>query len=449
MHRLGRTLGALVATALVTAGLSTGLAAPARAEAPSPQGILDPPCLPLLGCVPEEPTLPGLPGVPGLPQPDQFPELTGIPVVGEILTLTQPVWNALPGELLDTDVTWLCNGTPIPGTEGLWTYVPTEAQAGCLMTAQVVTTVLGFLPLTMVTDALAVAGIGETAVTADGAPTIKADKGSPKTGTTLSVSVGASWKQEGVTTTYQWLRNGQPIAGKTGTQYLLTKDDVDQSISARAVGKKDKLTDGVSTSNALKGELGDAPVPTRQPAISGTPAPGRTLTVDPGAWGAGDTPTYTYQWRRGATDIAGATGSTFAVTSADVGQTLTVLVTATRAGYKPGTFRTAGAVVGATTKARSTLTATLSKKVIKKGQKATLTMLLTAAGVSAPSGTVTVMDGSKVLKRVSLKAGKATLRLKRLKPGVHKIKAVYAGSDTVLGSTSKVLRLKVKKAKRT
>ncbi|HEY0902813.1 MAG TPA: Ig-like domain repeat protein [Marmoricola sp.] len=445
MHRFGRALGALVATALVSAGLSTTLAAPAQAEPAGPQRALDL-CLPLVGCLPEVPGLPDVPDLPGLPQPDQFPQLTGLPVVGEVLTLTEPVWNLLPGDLLSTDVTWLCNGTPIPGTEDVWTYVPTEAQAGCLMTAQVVTTVLGFLPLTMVTDALAVAGIGETAVTPNGAPTIKADKGG-KTGTTLSVSLAASWKQEDVKTTYQWLRNGQPIDGKTGTQYLLTKDDVDQSISARAIGKKDGMADGVSTSNALTGQLGDALVATRQPTIGGTPAVGRTLTVDPGSWGTGETPTYTYQWRRDASDIAGATAATHVVTTDDVGHTLTVVVTATRPGYLPGSFRTAGATVAAA-KAASTLTASLSRKVVKKGRAATLTLVLTAVGVSAPSGPVTVLDGTKVLKRVSLAAGKATLRLKKLKPGVHKIKAVYAGSDTVLGATSKVVKLTVKKAKK-
>lgn len=446
MHRFGRTLGALVTTALVTAGLSTALATPAAADTASPKGIIDLPCVPLPGlpCPPDLPDLP-LPELP-LPSPDQPPTLTGVPIVGEVLTLTQPVWNLLPGELLSTDVTWLCDGTPIPGTEDVWTYVPTEAQAGCLMTAQVVTTVLGFLPLTMVTDALAVAGIGETAVTPDGAPTVKADKGA-KTGTTVSVSMAASWKQEGVTTTYQWLRNGQPIAGRTGTQYTLTKDDVDQSISARAVGKKDGMTEGVSTSNAIKGVIGDALVPTRQPVITGTPAPGQTLGIDPGAWGTGETPTFTYQWRRDTSDVAGATGATYAVTSGDVGHTLTVVVTATRAGYLPGSYRTAGATVPAA-KAASTLTASLSKKVIKKGRAAKLTLALTAVGVSAPSGAVTVMDGRKVLKRISLKAGKATLRLTKLKPGVHRLKAVYAGSDTVLGATSKVVKLTVKRAKK-
>lgn len=446
MHRFGRALGALVATALVTAGLSTTLAAPTQAATANPQGIIDLPCIPLPG-LPCPPDLPGLP-LPGLPLPDQPPTLTGIPVVGELLTLTEPVWNdPLLEGLLSTDVTWLCNGSPIPGTEGLWTYVPTEAQAGCLMTAQLVTTALGFLPLTMVTDALAVAGIGETAVTADGAPTIKADKSAPKTGTTLSVSMAPSWKQEGVTTTYQWLRNGQPIPGKTGTQYLLTKDDVDQSIAVRATGKKDTFTDGVTTSNALTGQLGDALVATRQPTIGGTPAVGRTLTVDPGSWGTGETPTYTYQWRRDASEIAGATGATHVVTTDDVGHTLTVVVTATRPGYLPGTFRTAGATVSAA-KAASTLTASLSKKTVKKGRSATLRLVLKAVGVSAPSGQVTVLDGAKVLERLSLTAGKATLRLTKLKPGVHKIKAVYAGSDTVLGATSKVVKLTVKKAKK-
>lgn len=427
MQRFVRGLGALIVTALVATGVTVG-ATPATATdpaapvaSPADRGLLDLP----------------------LPLPDQFPQLTGVPAVGELLTVTQPVWNVLPG-VLSTDITWLCDDSPIPGTQGVWTYMPTEAQAGCLITAQVVTTALGFLPLRMVTDALRVPGLGETAVTSDGAPTIKADKGTPKTGTTLSVSVTPSWKPDGVTTTYQWLRNGQPIAGREGTSYLLTKDDVDQSVSVRATGRKDGFTDGVVTSNAITGQLGDAPTPTRQPVLTGTPAVGRTLTVDPGTWGTGETPTFTYQWRRDTADLDGETGRTHTVTASDVGHTLTVIVTATRAGYRPGTFRTAGETVPAA-KARSVLTATLSKKTVRQGRLATLRLVLTAVGVSAPSGRVKVLDGARVIKRLSLTAGKATVRLTKLKPGVHRLKAVYAGSDTVLGATSKVVRLTVKK----
>lgn len=426
MNKLQRALGATVVTTLVVSGLVLGGAfAPAQAESPAGQrGILD---LPL----------------PDLPPPDQLPQLNGLPVVGEVLTVTQPVWNLLPGELLSTDITWLCDGSPIPGTDGLWQYVPTEAQAGCLMTAQVTTTVLGFLPLDMVTNALTIAGVGESAVTPAAAPTVKADKGTPKVGTSLSTSA-PSWNQDGVTTTYQWLRNGEPIAGQTGTTYLLVAADLDKAISVRAIGKKPDLADGVVTSNALTVVIGDAPAPTRQPAITGTPTLGRTLAADPGAWGSGETPAYTYQWRRGDSEIDGATGRSYSVTLADVGHTLTVNVTATRPGYRPGTFRTAGVTIA---RVVSTLKATTAKKRIEKSRRAVLSLTLQAAGIDGPTGAVKILDGKRVVKRLTFEAGqlgRMTTRIK-LKPGVHKLKAVYAGTTTIAGARSKVVKVTVKK----
>ena len=76
------------------------------------------------------------------------------------------------------------------------------------------------------------------------------------------------------------------------------------------------------------------PVNTVLPTISGTAQVGQTLTASAGTWTGTQPITYAYQWRRcntsGAScaDIA-ATGSSYAATSADVGSTLRVVVTAT------------------------------------------------------------------------------------------------------------------------
>ena len=63
------------------------------------------------------------------------------------------------------------------------------------------------------------------------------------------------------------------------------------------------------------------------PVVQGSAALGSTLTASTGTW----TPTglgFTYQWLRGGTPIGGATAKTYAVTTADVGQQLSVRVTA-------------------------------------------------------------------------------------------------------------------------
>jgi hypothetical protein len=77
------------------------------------------------------------------------------------------------------------------------------------------------------------------------------------------------------------------------------------------------------------------PVNTLPPDISGTPQVGQTLTATTGNWSGTQPITPTFQWRRcganggNCTDLPGATGRTYVATTADVGSTLRVAVTAT------------------------------------------------------------------------------------------------------------------------
>lgn len=73
-----------------------------------------------------------------------------------------------------------------------------------------------------------------------------------------------------------------------------------------------------------------APVNTVLPAISGTVRVGQTLTASAGTW-SGASLTYAYQWLRGDEEIDGATASTRVLTSADLGMTMAVRVTASNA----------------------------------------------------------------------------------------------------------------------
>jgi len=74
-----------------------------------------------------------------------------------------------------------------------------------------------------------------------------------------------------------------------------------------------------------------APVNTAIPVITGTEVEGQTLTCSTGTW-TGTGITYTYQWERGGSPIGGATNSTYLLQAADVGNTLTCVVTATNGG---------------------------------------------------------------------------------------------------------------------
>jgi hypothetical protein len=72
-----------------------------------------------------------------------------------------------------------------------------------------------------------------------------------------------------------------------------------------------------------------APVNTVAPAISGTTQEYQTLSCSTGTWTGNPTPTYTYQWYRGASAIGSATNSTYTLVAADVGQNIKCTVTAT------------------------------------------------------------------------------------------------------------------------
>lgn len=75
---------------------------------------------------------------------------------------------------------------------------------------------------------------------------------------------------------------------------------------------------------------GAAPVNTVPPAIGGVAQQGQTLTAFPGSW-TGGVDTYTYQWKSEGVDISGATSATYIPVVGDVGDSITVTVTATNA----------------------------------------------------------------------------------------------------------------------
>src|SRR5690625_196524 len=89
------------------------------------------------------------------------------------------------------------------------------------------------------------------------------------------------------------------------------------------------------------------PENTALPEIAGDVELGGVLTASPGTWTGNPSPTFTYQWRRGTTDIASATGTTYTLVEADIGQTITCVVTATNSeGTETATSNPVGPVAG-------------------------------------------------------------------------------------------------------
>ena len=102
-----------------------------------------------------------------------------------------------------------------------------------------------------------------------------------------------------------------------------------------------KLFNGSSWKNAVRGWAWNGsswkqwypeyPINTAAPTVSGTATQGNTLSCTTGSWNSNlaySPSSYSYQWRRGTTDISGATASTYATVVADVGNAISCRVTA-------------------------------------------------------------------------------------------------------------------------
>lgn len=72
--------------------------------------------------------------------------------------------------------------------------------------------------------------------------------------------------------------------------------------------------------------LPKVPANTAVPTITGAAKVGSPLTVAAGTWAGAPTPWFSYQWKAGGTAIAGATGTVFVPTAAEVGKTITCAV---------------------------------------------------------------------------------------------------------------------------
>ena len=300
-----------------------------------------------------------------------------------------------------------------------------------------------------------VMGVSETrsfvvdgAVSATASVQIQAPEGSG-VGRTLQ-STPPTWNHANVATTYQWLRNGDPIGGATGTTYVTTSVDQDKTITLQATGRLFGYVDGTSLSNAITVLAGASPTVSKAPSIIGKPEARETLTADPGTWGGNGTSTldFTYQWFVGDQAVAKETGKTYVVRTRDAGLPVKVRVTASAVGYVPGEAFAAPVAVA---KLASKTTATTATRKITQRDRAVLTIFVEMFGYDANLGEVKVMDGKKVLRTSQLKTnanGNIVVRLKKLKLGTHKLVVSYTGSTATNPSQAKPVVVKVVKLKK-
>ena len=194
-------------------------------------------------------------------------------------------------------------------------------------------------------------------------PTIS---GSAVVGQALTATSG-SWSNSPTSFTYQWQRcdaggaSCASIGGATGSGYTVADADVGRTLRVQVTASNADGAGQATSSPTAVVTATAAPVSTSDPAISGSPVEGQTLTATSGGW-AGTAPiTFAYQWVRCGTDggaadgsncafLSGATGTTYRLTSADVGHRMRVRVTASNsAGSKTVASNATSTVQGSTT----------------------------------------------------------------------------------------------------
>jgi serine protease AprX len=140
-----------------------------------------------------------------------------------------------------------------------------------------------------------------------------------------------------------------PIPGIAGPEYQLTSADIDATI--RVIVTATNRAGSSSAASAPTGPV--APLPPRSldpPSIVGTARDGNTLHAERGTWISSRPLAITHQWLRcrsgadGCTPVPGATASTFALGSGDIGRSVTVTVTAANAGGQQSVTATPVAV---------------------------------------------------------------------------------------------------------
>ena len=196
-----------------------------------------------------------------------------------------------------------------------------------------------------------------------------------------------------------------------------------------------------ANSNTLKQVVKQYPTSTALVSSLNPSTYGQAVTLTATVSSAGPTPTGKVTFKNGSTSLGSATLSSgvakITTSTLAVG---TLSITASYAGDAANAKSTSPALKQVVAKATSKTVIVSSVNPSKVGQTVKFTATVTSP-TTAPTGTVTFMDGSTTLGTgtIAKATGKASYSTKTLSAGSHNITAVYGGTADISGSTSPVL----------
>ena len=194
-------------------------------------------------------------------------------------------------------------------------------------------------------------------------------------GKTATFTVTATGSEGGGPLTYQWQKNGTDISGATSSTYTTPITAIGDSGTAFTVvvgNNAAKVTSSKATLTVTLAAV--APAITTQPTAQ-TVTEGQTATFSVTATG---TAPLTYQWKKGGTDISGATSSTYttpATVSADNAAVFTVVIRNDK-----GSYTSINATLTVTAPVPPAITVHPTAQNITAGQTATFSVTATGTG---------------------------------------------------------------------
>ncbi|TQL03261.1 hypothetical protein [Cellulomonas sp. SLBN-39] len=294
------------------------------------------------------------------------PVLSGTVRVGAKVTAKPGTWTA--GTTLAYQ--WRVDGKAVTGATSP-TFTPAAAHRGKALSVVVTGSQAGY---TAAAKSSAAATVGTGVLTAT-TPTIS---GTVRVGSKVTAARG-TWSP--ATYTYQWRADGAAIKGATSSAYTIPASLRGKKLSVTVTGTAPGYTTRSVTSatTAVTATFSSAPTP----RITGSTRIGSTLKVTAGTWTPA--PTLAYQWNRNGTAIPGATSTSYTLTTADHGRTITVTVTARRSTY----------VTTARTSAPTAKITVPAPTLTKNGMVKVGTTIAAGTYVSSPSATACYWERRK------------------------------------------------------
>lgn len=273
------------------------------------------------------------------PRSTAVPSISGTARDTQTLTATTGSWSGTTP--MEHAVRWLrCDGggancVPVPGaTTTSRTLGPEDI--GTTTRVEVTATNSG---------GTATATSNPTAVIQAAAPSnsvLPSVSGTTRDGQRLTADPGTWTGTTPISHGYQWRRCSsagsgcKDVTGATARTYDLSPADVGSTLSVRVVGSN--VAGNATVFSASSAVIAaDPPRATAPPVVTGDAVDGATLSASPGTWTGTPAIALAYRWERcdelaGCRAIAGATGQTHTLSSADVGAEVRVVVTGTNSG---------------------------------------------------------------------------------------------------------------------